>query len=1448
MLSAQDCEAGVDLSCISLINLTLNADCQANLTPAMVLSGDQSCLQALEFNITVVDSDMSNGSVIDGCGSFTFLVEEVLPEGGANIPYSCWGTVNAEDKTSAVVVALPQVPTPLYCDAIDATDISTLPSNISRCWIADGNSGDELPNTLHPALRARLLAGGGLPVFFDGCSDVEICVYDQVYDVGDCSDIIITRTFTATDGLDCSSSNGEENDPTVAAYDIVFTRPSMAQIEGVNPTAVYECDASFPLLAPNQYGDRNPEPQATDYPFFDGGNGPLYLTNNFCSIGATFEDGPRTVTCPQTYKFVRTFTVVDWCMPEEIETFTQLVKVGDFEAPSISPPVQDLDFNGEPDPGPLFFSTSNPDCSANFLIPPGDATDNCDDDPQVIAFILPNGNPNVAALGPYTVNGVALNIPFGEHVMRYIARDACDNADTLDVDIVVGDRTAPVAICEDGLDISLGGAGTAVLTAAAVDRASEDECSEITRLIAFVGEDGLPIPGTGGWQESLTLDCDMIGFVAIGLLVTDSEGNSNSCWLNVLVEDKLAPLCIAPGPITTTCDDQDILNLPQDLTAAFSNDPIGVAAQLDILFGSATALDNCPTASTEQSVLDNRNSCGVGTIIRSFVAEDAGGLTSSGICSQTISVLGVHDYSILLPADAGSESCIEPDYSGVDFFEFGCDLITTTTDIDTFSATADECYKLRISYELINWCEYGTEADPYVIPRDADGDDFLEEDTWLHVLPRDASTLTDDIAWLDQDANRANGFLTPLDLHDPNGQVFGASTEAYGTDAARGAFLYRQFIKVYDDVAPELTLGTMDEFEDFDGDCAEPVVLDFELFDACTSPAGYTATAELDAFFMDTDGNEDLNLADFVPSTSPELQPTVINNGDGTFTVSFGVALPLGLHAVRIQAADGCGNTAVALYLFEVVDAKAPSPICINGLTATLMPDGEGGGMAAIWASEYVASEVTDCNGPVKLAIYRSADAVAPDFAGPAVTDTGLVLTCDDLGLLAVRVYAIDAAGNADFCETTLMVQAFQESVCNGNGGAILGFINTEANLPVPGVEVGVSNESMNEMFLTDNQGYFEIDGLTFGADYTVDPHLDVDPLNGVTTLDLLTINFHLLDYDQLGSPYKIIAADTDDSENLTILDLVRIRMLILGLINNFEGNTSWRFVDADYNFPNEEDPWAELFPEVANFNNLEDVGFSDFVAIKIGDVNNSAVLGFDADGSEITANEEGRSGWASIYTPTEHLPAGELVEIPIYANTQDQLAGLQGTFELAEGVELVDIVAGQAKASNFGTHLLDRNWLTFSYDDRALATITDELPLVSLVLRSNEDMPLVDGLRFGSAYTEAEAYSTDLTPHHLSFQVGEAAVTASANRLYQNAPNPFATETLIGFELEKSGTARLEIRDMAGRLVAQFQREAEIGYNQFRLDRISLGQPAGWYSYTLSANDFSETRKLILQ
>src|SRR5690606_6991953 len=100
----------------------------------------------------------------------------------------------------------------------------------------------------------------------------------------------------------------------------------------------------------------------------------------------------------------------------------------------------------------------------------------------------------------------------------------------------------------------------------------------------------------------------------------------------------------------------------------------------------------------------------------------------------------------------------------------------------------------------------------------------------------------------------------------------------------------------------------------------------------------------------------------------------------------------------------------------------------------------------------------------------------------------------------------------------------------------------------------------------------------------------------------------HILNVQKLDSPYKIIAADVNHSGNVSTFDLVALRKVILRVATDFPNNTSWRFVDKKYVFPDPANPWAVNFPEVANVNNLgANQLATDFVAIKVGDVNGSA-------------------------------------------------------------------------------------------------------------------------------------------------------------------------------------------------------------------------------------------------
>ncbi|PHI21604.1 hypothetical protein CEQ90_01970 [Lewinellaceae bacterium SD302] len=1438
-----DCEGEwtVDLSAITNINVTLDDDCTAKLVARQVLIGDYDTddedgvndpAPNEAFEIVVQDDNPSNGNIIDGCGTFIWTAVPFCPDSVLMGFTSAWGYVNAEDKISPELVDSLTPRIDLFCTDLDIINVSTLPNTVDRCWIQDGSNG-QLVSDINPLLLQALQAGGGRPIFFDGCSDVEICVNDLVQNNGQCNDLVITRVFRANDGLSCESVSGEENPETVYSYDIVFTTPSVDSVVGVDSLAEFSCSDNFPTLPANVFGDENPAPAADDFPFLDRGMGiQVFLSSEgFCNLGAAFQDGPRIVTCDDTYKFVRTFTVIDWCDVNNIRTFTQLVKVGDFEAPTILAPTQDLNFDGIPDVGPLFFSTNTPDCESVFVVPAGSATDNCDATPTVTAVVYPGGDTLAIGFGPFPVGlPVSVPIPAGEHVIRYFAVDNCGNISTLDRDIVIGDQTAPVAICEDGLNISIGGpndasGGTAEICADDVNRASYDDCSDIGLDIRVTMVNGVPVSPVSPlfqYQECHTLRCSELGTIEVELRVTDDANedgvfqfgvdNTNFCWLDVLVEDKTPPICIAPGPVTIECADLDE-GFPQDLNIEFALDPVGTAALLDAQFNTATGLDNCPDPVITQTVADNRNSCGVGTIIRTFTVTDAQNFTSPPGCMQIINVIGIHDYTVVFPGDEESDDCVEPDYNGVSFTENGCDLITVSATIDTFTASADECYKLRVNYEVLNWCEYNTIDAPYAIPRDADGDGILAMDTTvLHIVPNGFG-LDDDVAVLDRDVNRNNfNTIGNLDTGD-GGVVTGTDPEGYGEDGSRGAFTYFQFIKVYDDNPPTLVVVEPDSaFCSFTNECEADVQLMFSIMDEC-SPLSVNAEVSLDQFI----GAGVYTLADF--NEDVEISDLVTNNGDGTFDIDI-PNVPIGRHAVRIRATDGCGNTSVDLIVFEVTDCKAPTPICINGLTATLMPDGMGGGMAAIWASDFIASPSFDCSGDVFFAIYR--DGEQPAVGNISPQDTGLVLDCDDLGPLAVRIYAVDPFGQADYCLTMLLVQAFNPTVCTNGDGELAGVVSTPADDMMNGVTVNITSDLMADAALTTN-GLYQFTSLDAGNDYTVEPtHNPAINLGNVTTADLIMISRHILGLEPLTGEYQLLAANANQDANVNILDIIAIRRVILGLDNSFQATNSWRF------YVSGDDSHAETFTQ----NNLEgSITGVDFVAVEMGNVTDAS-----ADFQGPDSNNSARSTMG-LNVQDIDMKAGNTYEVNF---TAADMIGFQGTLELGAGVQLVDVTSAALEAGNFNLTNAAQGLIAVSYNGEAG-------DLFTLTVRATNDAQLSDVLNMTDRITAAEAYGQNGEVANLDIDFTNGVAVANEFALEQNTPNPFADVTKIGYNLPTAATATLTVQDIQGRVLLVREFDAAAGYNTIELEVSALQGATGVMTYTLVAGEQSATRKLVV-
>ncbi len=81
---------------------------------------------------------------------------------------------------------------------------------------------------------------------------------------------------------------------------------------------------------------------------------------------------------------------------------------------------------------------------------------------------------------------------------------------------------------------------------------------------------------------------------------------------------------------------------------------------------------------------------------------------------------------------------------------------------------------------------------------------------------------------------------------------------------------------------------------------------------------------------------------------------------------------------------------------------------------------------------------------------------------------------------------------------------------------------------------------------------------------------------------------------------------------------------------------------------------------------------------------------------------------------------------------------------------------------------------------------------------------------------------------------------------LYQNYPNPFNPTTIISYEVPELSFVTLKVYDILGRLVKTLVSVMQAA-GEYSIEFNAEDLSAGVYFYTFSANDFYQTRKMIL-
>lgn len=544
--------------------------------------------------------------------------------------------------------------------------------------------------------------------------------------------------------------------------------------------------------------------------------------------------------------------------------------------------------------------------------------------------------------------------------------------------------------------------------------------------------------------------------------------------------------------------------------------------------------------------------------------------------------------------------------------------------------------------------------------------------------------------------------------------------------------------------------------------------------------------------------------------------------------------LPHGRHRVVWVVSDSCNYSQEFEQVFTVQDCEAPVLTCKPVWDAVMTPIG----YLTIPDSSFIQSLSDNCTPVDKIKI--SARKCGEGTGFPTGTDIfnspvpSIGFDCCEAGLICVEIWVMDESGNIDSCITTIeIMDVLGNCDCFNTIFNVRGHVKTAYNTGISDATVFIDGTSsfsppFSYYDLSDANGEYRVDNNVpvYANNVNIKPERKDNPLNGVTTYDLVLISKHILGVEPLATPYKMIAADANKSGSITSFDMVELRKLILGIYNELPANDSWRFVDKSFVFPNTKNPFQTPFPEYITIDTLQhDVFDRDFTGVKVGDVNDTAAPNAGAIAPE-------RSTSTTFFEVADRqLQAGEVFDLRCMA--AEPLEGFQFTLS-TKGIKVLKPVDSQnVTTENFNLSM-----------ENALAVSINGAQEFTLRCKAEKAGRLSEMLSLGDGITRAEAYGkSGLIAPELRFDGN--VVPPRQFELFQNRPNPFSSQTDISFYLPEANNVTLSVFDATGRVVYHQETWFEAGVQQIRLDKKRFNSDSGQGYFLLQTGQDSAVRKI---
>ncbi len=428
---------------------------------------------------------------------------------------------------------------------------------------------------------------------------------------------------------------------------------------------------------------------------------------------------------------------------------------------------------------------------------------------------------------------------------------------------------------------------------------------------------------------------------------------------------------------------------------------------------------------------------------------------------------------------------------------------------------------------------------------------------------------------------------------------------------------------------------------------------------------------------------------------------------------------------------------------------------------------------------------------------------------------------------------------NGCFTVDTFVVSASSSTL------TVSGTIKTETGATVNKAIVSLSGNSTSS-YTTSSNGTYSF-SVSSNKNYTITPSKinDVNTNNGVSTLDILLVQQHILNASLLSSAYKIIAADVNNSKSITTLDILYIQSLILSNTTSFPGNKLWSFVSSDYTFSDPYNPWG--FDSTRAYNSItSNYTNQDFIGVKLGDVNNS----WDNSINKTSSNKN-----ITFYIEDASGSLGDTIDIKIKLADAIQLLSFQFTLNWDEnhlqylnleknGLDNIQLGESQISDGKLGLLWYDKNLTGEEFTDTS--TVLTLHFLIKTNSLSNSDLK-IDG-----SMVAEEAIDDAMQPVNIISKNGTLitnGINDEKNSISNISvyPNPTNEEVSISYLNKCKQNISIELYNCIGEKILESNNLLDQGIQKFSINNKEIKGAGIYYlSIRTSNNSIRILKKII--